>query len=225
MNKVHTCPLCASVTADLWHTATHRPLVGREYWRCGQCELVFVPAVFHWDSTAEQAIYQQHDNRPDDPGYRRFLARAAEPVLRLMPPAAQGLDFGCGPGPTLSLMLEEAGLTCLNYDLYFDPEATRLQQQYDFITSTEVFEHLSQPYAVLKQLLGCLKPNGLLVVMTQRPRDQAAFQRWHYLMDPTHISFFSEASFAWIAAHFGLELLEVHRDVIVLRRPAQQPPD
>lgn len=213
-----TCPLCDQQEIILWHRATRRPLIGREYWRCKICALIFVPPEFHWDAQAEQQIYQQHENHPDDPGYRRFLTRAAEPVLRLVAPHAKGLDFGCGPGPTLSLMLQEAGLDCANYDLYFASDPRCLMQKYDFITSTEVFEHLREPAAVLKQLVACLKPGGLLVIMTQRPLDQAAFQAWHYLMDPTHITFFSTDCFAWIARHFKLACLEIHTDVIVLRK-------
>jgi len=47
-----------------------------------------------------------------DPRYRRFLARLAEPLIAHLPKGARGLDFGCGPGPTLSLMLREAGFAC-----------------------------------------------------------------------------------------------------------------
>ncbi|MBE0507180.1 MAG: class I SAM-dependent methyltransferase [Marinospirillum sp.] len=224
------CPLCYSEQTHLWYTQTRKPLVGREYHRCMVCDLVFVPSHFHLDATAEQAVYQQHENNPADAGYRRFLGRMVEPMqnlLQLLLKATsktstdlQGLDFGCGPGPTLSLMLAEAGYTCQNYDLYFAQHPELLQQQYDFITSTEVFEHLAQPAQVLDQLVSCLKPGGLLGIMTQRPRDLAAFSQWHYLMDPTHITFFSETCFDWLAKHWQLQQVYLGRDVVILKRSA-----
>jgi hypothetical protein len=46
----------------------------REYLRCGRCRLVFVPPSDFLDPAAERAEYERHENDPDDPGYRAFLA-------------------------------------------------------------------------------------------------------------------------------------------------------
>ena len=227
------CPLCHSNATELWHIHTHKPLVGREYHRCKVCDLIFVPPAFHWDKPAEMAIYQQHENNPNDLGYRKFLDRIKQPMLQQLALLKKsqktankpedkiaGLDFGCGPGPTLSLMLEEVGVSCANYDLYFANHPELLEQKYDFIVSTEVFEHLAQPAEVINQLVSCLKPQGILGIMTQRPRDLAAFQNWRYLADPTHISFFSEACFKWLAKHWQLEQVYLGSDVVLLKKVA-----
>lgn len=218
-----TCPLCFSSAVRRWHTETRRPLVGREYWRCSCCDLVFVPDSFHCSSEQEKAIYQQHENRPDDLGYRRFLGRMVQPLLPLLEARQEqlerklkGLDFGSGPGPTLSVMFAEAGFACQDYDLYFANYPERLQQRYDFLVSTEVFEHLAQPAQIMNQLVDCLETGGYLGIMTQRPRDLDAFQRWHYLMDPTHITFFSEACFEWLASHWNLQTCYLGKDVVLL---------
>ena len=168
----------------------------------------------------EKAFYQQHENNPEDTGYRKFLSRMSLPVLDRIAPASHGLDFGCGPGPTLSLMFEEAGHTMAVYDPYFAPHSEALKKHYDFITSTEVFEHLSAPKQILEQLLPMLKPGGWLGIMTKRVIDQEAFSHWHYKNDPTHITFFSDQSFRWIAARYGLELSIVDQDVVLLQKPA-----
>jgi len=225
---VFSCPLCHSNSTDLWHTQTHKPIAGREYHRCKVCDLIFVPPVFHWDKSAEIAIYQQHENNPNDLSYRKFLDRIKQPVIEqlalLNKPTHKitGLDFGSGPGPTLSLMFEEAGFSCTDYDLYFANHPEKLQQQYDFIVSTEVFEHLAQPAKVISQLVSCLKPQGILGIMTQRPRDLAAFQKWRYLADPTHITFFSETCFKWLANHWQLQQIYLSKDVILLKPSANQ---
>mgnify|MGYP001944643262 CR=1 FL=1 len=230
---VFSCPLCHSNSTELWHIQTHKPLIGREYHRCKVCDLIFVPSIFHWDKPAEIAIYQQHENNPNDLGYRKFLDRIKQPMLQQLAllkksqkitnkPQAKitGLDFGCGPGPTLSLMFAEVRVSCANYDLYFANHPELLEQKYDFIVSTEVFEHLAQPADVMNQLVSCLKPEGILGIMTQRPRDLAAFQNWRYLADPTHISFFSEACFKWLAKHWQLEQVYLGSDVVLLKKTA-----
>ncbi|MDA1381669.1 methyltransferase domain-containing protein [Plesiomonas shigelloides subsp. oncorhynchi] len=55
------------------------------------------------------------------------------------------MDFGCGPGPLLAQMLEEAGFRMHKYDPYFHPERATLAREYDFVTCTEVAEHFMPP--------------------------------------------------------------------------------
>lgn len=54
--------------------------------------------------------------------------------------------------------------------------------------------------------------------MTKRVGTPEAFARWHYILDPTHVCFFSEASFAWLADHLGMELHLPGPDVALLQR-------
>lgn len=121
-----------------------------------------------------------------------------------------GLDFGCGPGPALSAMLREQGLACCDYDIFYAPQAERLQRVYDFVTATEVFEHLARPAEVLDQLISRIKPGGFLALMMQRPDEQDSFAHWGYLRDPTHISFYTNQALAFIADQWSLT--ESHRD-------------
>ncbi len=212
-----TCPLCTG--KDIQHYAQDKK---RDYWQCQNCDLVFVAKEQQLDHDAEKAVYEQHENNPEDAGYRKFLSRMSQPVLERVAPSSQGLDFGCGPGPTLSLMFEEAGHSMAVYDPYFANNPDALSQKYDFITSTEVFEHLSSPKEVLEQLLPILKPGGWLGLMTKRVIDQTAFSRWHYKNDPTHITFFSDRTFHWIAGHYGLTLAIVDQDVVLLQKPVER---
>jgi 2-polyprenyl-3-methyl-5-hydroxy-6-metoxy-1,4-benzoquinol methylase len=171
------------------------------------------------DADAEKSMYDLHDNRPDDPGYRRFLSRVATPLLERIPPGAEGLDFGCGPGPTLSLMLEEAGHSVALYDVYYYPEQKVLDKQYDFVTATEVIEHLYQPDMVWQQWLNLVKPGGWLGLMTKQVKDAEAFAGWHYKNDITHVCFYSRRTFQYLAERDKLQLEFIGNDVILLRKP------
>jgi 2-polyprenyl-3-methyl-5-hydroxy-6-metoxy-1,4-benzoquinol methylase len=195
----------------------------REYYRCPVCRLVFVPPRYHLSPADEKAEYDRHQNHPEDPGYRRFLSRLCGPLNRRLAPASRGLDFGSGPGPALAAMLTEAGHHVTLYDPFYADDPAALARCYDFITASEVVEHLHRPGAAFERLYRCLKPGGLLGIMTKRVIDRARFARWHYKNDPTHVCFFSRATFAWLAAGWQARLDIVDRDVIIVQKPAMLP--
>ena len=192
------CPLCEGLAALPYCRDKQR-----HYWQCERCQLVFVPASYHLSPAAELAEYQQHENSFADAGYRQFLGRAAEPLLSRLEPASRGIDIGCGPAPVLAQMLTEAGHRCDYYDPLFFPEQ-EVQGQYDFITLTEVAEHMASPRCDLLSLKQQVAPGGWLLIMTKRVINAERFARWHYKNDPTHISFYSDATLQWIAEYWGV---------------------
>ncbi|WP_429139232.1 class I SAM-dependent methyltransferase [Aeromonas allosaccharophila] len=212
MSSSVCCPLCASAQAY------SLPVAGKRYHRCLACELVWLDEADHLDEAAEKAVYDGHDNRVDDPRYRTFLMRAFGEVLSRVAIPASGLDFGCGPGPALVAMGREAGYQMAGYDKFFANFPELLTRQYDFITSTEVIEHIAEPRAALEQLWACLKPGGVLVLQTQRVLSDERFKNWRYRHDPTHIVFFAEASFQVLATNWQAELSFPHADVAVLQK-------
>jgi SAM-dependent methyltransferase len=211
MNGLLRCPLCDAPGAVHFHRDRRR-----EYLRCIECSLVFVPPGYHLDREQEKAEYDLHQNTLDDSGYRRFLARLADPLLASLPAGARGLDFGCGPGPALAAMLVEAGCEVSLYDVFYEPDPEALEQSYQFITATEVVEHLRHPGAELSRLWQMLEPGGCLGVMTKLVIDAAAFATWHYKSDPTHISFFSDRTWRWWAENVDARLERIGSDVALL---------
>jgi len=184
---------------------------------------VFVPQQFHLSPGDEREVYDQHRNSPDDPGYRQFLSRLADPLLERLAPNSCGLDFGSGPGPTLSVMLAEQGHRMTLYDLYYAPNEEALADRYDFVTSTEVVEHLAAPGRELMRLWALLKPGGWLGIMTKLVSDQGAFGSWHYKNDPTHISFFSAETFEHLAQRWGTRAEFLGKDVILMNKALENP--
>ena len=211
------CPLCACSGAEDFCRDRRR-----DYLRCGHCGLVFVPPRFYLSHAEEKAEYDLHRNLVDDPGYRGFLSRLANPLLARIPSAARGLDFGCGPGPALAAMLEEAGHQVSLYDVFYRPDTGVLEESYQFITATEVVEHLHQPAVVLEQLWAKLEPGGYLGIMTKLVRDAEAFARWHYKNDQTHVCFFSDLSWRWWAGQRSAQLECIGADVILLRKAQER---
>ncbi|PMR77825.1 class I SAM-dependent methyltransferase [Billgrantia endophytica] len=211
-----TCPLCASTeTPHFYHDSR------RVYHRCACCDLIFVPAEQHLGPEAEKAVYDRHENSPDDPGYRRFLSRLYGPLCKRLAPGARGLDFGAGPGPTLSVMFEEAGHPMAIFDPFYAPDVAVLERRYDFVTATEVAEHLFAPGQEFERLSGLLKPGGWLGLMTKRVTTRESFESWHYILDPTHVCFFSEASFEWLANHLEMHVEFPASDVVLMQKKSR----
>jgi SAM-dependent methyltransferase len=177
-----------------------------------------VPKPAHLSAAQEKAEYDRHENSPFDAGYRRFLRRLFIPLSEKLVPGALGLDFGSGPGPTLSVMFEEAGHPMAIYDPFYAPETSVLENTYDFITATEVVEHLSAPGEVLARLVSCLRPGGYLGLMTKRVKNRAAFAHWHYIQDPTHVAFFSESTFRWWAQQREITVEFPSADTVIMQK-------
>lgn len=208
-----TCPLCARPDSRNYYQDSRRT-----YLQCTRCALVFVPARYHLSPAQEKAEYDKHCNSVDDPGYRRFLNRLAQPLIDRLRPASRGLEFGCGPGPALADMLQRAGFDIHLYDPIYHPDKAALQQDYDFISATEVVEHLAHPARELELLWRILQPGGTLGLMTKLLIDRDRFADWHYIRDPTHIAFYSRETFRWLASEKNARLSFIGNDVILLEK-------
>ncbi|GAK32405.1 methyltransferase [Iodidimonas nitroreducens] len=225
------CPLCGMAGA-----MPFIEIEGQAYHACEQCEIRFLHPRHHLPPMAEKAHYDQHENDVDDPGYRRFLARLLDPLLAYLDqnPAGQSLaerplqalDFGCGPGPALAMMIKEAGHHCALYDPFFHPDQAAIDPgekagAYDIICCTEVAEHLYRPAQVFDQLVKLLAPQGVLAIMTCFQTDDARFAQWHYRRDPTHVIFYRLRSFHVLADRFGLCCHSPAKDVVFLKKAGQ----
>ena len=188
------CPLCLSEQVRDFATTDDKP-----YRRCEVCQLTFLSWEHHLGKDAELARYQLHENSPDDPRYREFLSHLSTHLIPKLPAGAEGLDFGSGPGPTLSVMLEEQGFRMSLYDPFFAPRPNVLERTYDFITCTETVEHFYQPGKEFWRLDGLLRSGGWLGIMTEMLEPWVDFARWRYHREPTHVCFYKRETMNWIA--------------------------
>lgn len=207
-----TCPLChAEAPEDEISTQD-----GRTFQHCPVCDLVFVSPAFLPGPAEERAQYDHHENSPEDAGYVRFLEQLATPMLPYLKTGWRGLDYGSGPNPTLSGLFRAQGLTCDDYDPVYGP--LHLEPPYDFIVSTECFEHFHRPYGDLVRICDLLAPGGLLGVMTLLWTDLHRIPEWHYARDITHTTFYHARTFDYMEHAFGLhQVWSDSRRVVILR--------
>lgn len=192
---------------------------------CPDCGLVALRRELHPSEEQERERYLLHRNSPEDAGYRSFLSRLVDPLVLRVRQGSEGLDFGCGPGPTLSVMLAERGLRVSLHDPLFAPNPAALARTWDFVTCTEVVEHLRDPRATWRQVAALVRPGGILGVMTQplTPARERAFRDWAYARDPTHVSLYRPVTTDWIASRLGLRLERAREDVFLFARGTSPP--
>jgi SAM-dependent methyltransferase len=207
-DKTPPCPLCGGGEARAFAEGE-----GRAYLHCPGCRLIFVPEKYWPSPDEEKARYDQHQNAPGDAGYVAFLEKIAAPLAERLPPGARGLDYGCGPAPVLCGLLAERGFETRPYDPFYFPGSPGPagppgppEGPYDFIVSTETFEHFRRPREEMERLRGLLRPGGLLGVMTWLWTDENFVENWHYRRDFTHLCFYRRETFEWIAGAMGLEI-------------------
>jgi len=206
------CPLCHSTRTGLL-ADTNNQL----YFECRDCQLAFLDPAYRLDANAERAHYLTHNNDPADVGYRAFLDQLARPLTDQLPAGASGLDYGAGPGPTLSLMMRERGFVMTDYDPYFAPDAEVLERCYDFITCSETAEHFFNPAKEFERFRQILRPGGWLGVMTQLRNPADSFTDWYYNRDPTHVCFYQMTTMHWIAEQFGWSVQSPYKNVVLFQ--------
>ncbi|MFW6298838.1 MAG: class I SAM-dependent methyltransferase [Bacillota bacterium] len=200
------CPICQGATYPL-----KDPEIKVTHHVCKTCGYTFKDKAHRVDENQEKNLYSNHQNTLENKGYvamfERFLAFALE-EKRVVGPA---LDFGSGPGPVLFELLKRRGFESYHYDPYFHKDDQVFNRAYGFITSTEVFEHLSAPRATFQRLADLLKPKGFLAIMTSlRPDDDQAFLTWWYRRDPTHIGFFTEQAMQRLTEQTQMTLVKTN---------------
>lgn len=213
------CPVCERRLVALL-----AQIDGQNYGRCPVCHATILDPACRPSRQAEYRHYLSHENNVHDAGYRRFLARLAEPLLEHLAPGSSGLDYGCGPGPALADMLSEAGHTMAIYDPFFANAPAALDSAYDFVTCTETIEHFHDPAAEFRTFNRLLRPGGWLGLMTCFQDDDTRFTNWHYRHDPTHVVFYKRETLAFLAADLGWQFESPRKDVALMRKPEKTKP-
>jgi hypothetical protein len=175
---------------------------------------------------AEKARYLLHQNAYDDTGYRNFITDFMDVAISYMQPHCRVLDFGSGPVPVPSRLLEERGFRVARFDPFFAPDESWRNTRWDAILVHEVAEHLAAPRSTFELLASIMNPGGILCVRTRfMPKRKADFTDWAYRQDTTHTGFFSVRTALVLAGRLSLLPTRIEEpDRILLRKPYQSIP-
>lgn len=203
----HKCILCGHPSVTINH-----PKFG-DFHRCHQCEFISKDPNAYISKVQELEIYNSHQNSIEDQPYVNYFKSFLEDsVFRFKPIGKTALDFGSGPSPVLSQILQrDYDYTMDIYDLFYAPDKSYENKSYDLITCTEVIEHLKDPRPYFDLFSDLLKEDGLLAMMTLfHPKDDHTFLNWHYIRDRSHISFYTPKTLAFIAESVGLKVIHTN---------------
>lgn len=195
------CPLCLGKKAELFDQDKVR-----EYYKCQDCELVYVRRDQIITGIEEKKRYESHQNSETDPAYQNYLFKIASQAAPFIEKGETGLDFGCGRTLLLENILRQMGFLAESYDVYFYPRSEVLTEKYDFIILSEVIEHLRSPRQDMLALRKLLNPGGRFFIKTKiYPDDPKNFSQWFYKRDLTHVQFFSPRAFQELSQICQLE--------------------
>lgn len=218
------CLLCHSRNISLFLTLTENipwELYGIDknnspdhlnFFRCNDCKLVFKDPGIRAKTENEKQHYLKHKNESDNEEYQKFMLKMIEPLKIHLKKGDEGLDFGAGYSAVMEQMFRKLGYTCFSFDPLFCFEEKLLDREYDFITCSEAAEHFCDPFQEFQVLFKLLKPEGHLAIRTKFfPKEN--FKDWWYHRDPTHVVFYSEETFLYLAKKFQRNVIFLENDI------------
>ncbi|MBI1857658.1 MAG: class I SAM-dependent methyltransferase [Candidatus Melainabacteria bacterium] len=211
-----SCLLCNSKIVSCIHHKLDKTFGEKNYYSCNNCKLIFLLPQDRLKPKSEKERYDNHQNDPSDKNYINFLQRLTSPLISKLTNNACGLDFGCGPGPSMSAIFKNTGHKVENYDPYYFSDNSLLEKQYDFITCSEVVEHFYNPrkeFLLLHSLLK--KNNSRLAIMTEVLQNKEGFINWWYHKDPTHVCFYEQSTFDWIARWLNFQVEYPDKNIVI----------
>jgi SAM-dependent methyltransferase len=235
------CPVCLAQKARLLFRQTFCAfsegglLTGYDLVVCAQCGAAYadrIPAREVFDIYyARMSKYEQSQRSGElsSTDTERF-AQVADMLVPHLRPSSRIVDVGCATGGLLA-ELQKRGFPHL---LGLDPspacaavakrlygievrtmtlhELTALQERFDVVVLTGVFEHLPELDESITSLRKILQPDGLLYIEVP---DASSYHKWfsapYQFMSIEHVNFFSPASLSNLLARRGFDCVFARR--------------
>jgi SAM-dependent methyltransferase len=230
-----SCPYCASRALPfLASEDRNRHLSADEYtyYRCGNCELVFlqpIPAILeHFYQGGYQPIPASLEElrkmaAPERYRLEPILEKAGGDLLEIGPWIglfsinAQDAGFKVDAiemsAVAAAFLRDVVGLSVVNSN---DPAASLLApKRYDVIVLWHSFEHLGQPWKVLEAASQRLKKGGILLVSIPNidgVQARLLGKRWLHLDAPRHLYFWPPRALSKLTQSFGLKTIKLDTD-------------
>ncbi len=195
---------------------------------CGAISYVALPNSSQLDEYYKQAWLIGNQGREASGNSDTLTARELLWALDWRASSGCTLDFGAGRG-NLTREIGALGGEVVAFEPYGDPvlleSGVRVvksfsefspDEQFAWIISMEVIEHLTDPIAALTQLYSLLRKDGRLVLTTPNANGLVAKlsgDAWREAVNPTHLNLFTMRSLRLAAASAGFSR------VVRLRRP------
>lgn len=171
---------------------------------------------------------EQHQPYKEASGLKAWLNGEQSSAFRWVPRNVSVLDIGCGFGESLGYHkargCDAYGVEAdenirrvadkFGYNVrvgLFDPTAYE-KESFDYVTMSQVIEHVTDPVQTLRGIVHVLKPGGTAILSTPNANGLGARifgKRWINWHTPYHLQFFSLRSMQLAAEQAGLVLEKV----------------
>ena len=194
--------------------------IGVRYFACGDCGFCFAPGMYGW--TAEELARKVYNDAYTsiDPDWEEVRPRNNAVVLHEAfgnrAPSIRHLDYGGGNG-LLVRILAGKGWNSLSYDPYVDREK-RLADlgRFDLVTAFEVFEHVQDVQALVRDLASLLVDDGVVLFSTLLSDGEIVpgqpLTWWYAAPRNGHISLYSSRSLAFLGAAAGFSFASLQEN-------------
>lgn len=186
-----------------------------DYHRCPACGFMFTPFMDKWGDAEFRTYVYNKDYAQIDGTFHGYRAGLFANIFTLAfydsLKQLDFLDYGGGFG-LQSVMLRAFGA---HDSATYDPHAaqkSRPQKQFDFVSAIEVLEHSTNPKDTIADMMGFLKPDGLLFITTElQPPDIAEKKCGWWYCNPRvgHISFSSHDSLRRLIEPYSMKLAHI----------------
>ena len=238
INKVKSsCPICNDkeihLTRKVYDDRYGYP--GKfQLLKCQHCRHIFLQGAFTPELLRElysdfypRSNYSEESHQPyqEISGFKSWFDGAKSATFRWIPKNVKILDIGCGFGESLGYHktrgCEVFGVEAdenirrvadkYEYKVYvglFNPDIYE-ENYFDYVTMSQVIEHVTDPVLTLQGIAQILKPGGLAILSSPNANGWGAkffgkyWINWH---TPYHLQFFSRKSMKLTAEQAGLVL-------------------
>jgi 2-polyprenyl-3-methyl-5-hydroxy-6-metoxy-1,4-benzoquinol methylase len=232
LNYLHACPICDG--NSLKHYCRVRSLFTEgefiQYDRCKACQTVLrnprLPDDYRIQIYEEKVL--SHDQKGLDPVSQTHYYHMLQTLKALVPDNAlrRLLDFGCGAGGFL-VEARDAGFDVVGLEVNKDlasavadqygirvfqgliTDAAFENETFNFIISSQVFEHLLDPKTTLQSLISHLEPGG--VILIEVPNLSHIRERFKKgsTMDDSHLFYFNRYSLSKLLTSTGFQIIAI----------------
>lgn len=235
VESIMQCTICDSATAVAFEKSLNGQTV--HYFECGECGHL---SATEFDADALYSQDQYFDSvdsgweRRNERILRYLNAAHALPGIDLKK-GSEILDFGCGVGKLVELLVEH-GFEASGYEPFPNQPLTSpriatehsaldaMKGRFQLVTMVEVVEHLREPDEVLNTVCDVLRPGGYLLTSTDLYQPDTHTEDWYYLNPAAgHVSIFTERSLQHLVRrHQFVPVFRMTNDVWLFRRTDNQ---
>ena len=216
--SLRNCPACNSTEAKKLGVKNELDILS-----CTRCGSIYTP-YYPWYSSAHYYADYYNSRNPVEP---EWVVKRLEEITAGFAPYRQFnrlLDVGCGAGTLLGAArtngwqaqgvdvsesvaehVRKLGFDVFKGELH---EAGFRNGEFDVVTAAELFEHLFDPFTVLKEIQRILRPGGVLWTTTPHWRGLSARflgLNWRVVSPPEHLQLFSMSGLRTLLSNAGFK--------------------